>query len=534
MGKEFSRRRLLQLGTTGLIGLAGCSSTDNQTETPLVTSTKPGSQRSPTSTTTPSNTETTPEPIAEIDHDKLIGAQYYAWYWGDDGFGGHSLASDNPNSWLSATPGAPSLSTYDSRHVGVINQHMRWCLENGINWWIITGGAPNGRIDRTIRNVVFEADYADQMNFTLLIGFPPEIRDDDGQYDFDDPQAEPLLKRWFTHWADHYVPDSNYLRLGNDGRPALYFWSTSGAKGDMPGVFQTARDAVDVNPYIIGGPDYYRQPRRMKYNAATFDAVLDYHSYFPNEEFLNKFETRVVENHHRWRAAAHEYDLEFIPTVTPGFNHTEAPATFRDDRLLPTLERSADRFRKHCQQLRGLGDHDAIVITSFNEWPEHSAIEPSKEYGETYLDIVANELGQSEWESPPITPFTPVVLEFDDTVTPAETNSDSTDSRHLAVRVDELHVETSDGKLVVDVGGKKGKTFYTEGVYGPESNNNRTWRWFGGEDAQSRTFLPTSDISDLTFVGQAITDEITTTIRAGDTSLGTVTVNDAWGTYTVS
>lgn len=533
MREELRRRRLLQLGGAGIAGLAGCSGNENQSETPSAQERTP-TATPPSETPTEETTTSTSDPVDEVDHDKLIGVQYYAWYWGDEGFGGHFLASDTSDAWLSATPGTPELGAYDSRQTEVINQHMRWCLEHGINWWIITGGAPDGPIDRTIRNIVFEADYADQMNFTLLIGFPPEIRDDDGQFDFDDPQAVPLLKRWFTHWADHYVQDPNYLRLGQDDRPPLYFWSTSGAKGDMPGVFQAARDAIDVDAYVIGGPDYYNQPRRMAYNAATFDAVLDYHSYYPDETFLEEFDTRVVENHQRWRAAAHEYDLEFIPTVTPGFNHTEAPAEFRDDRLLPSLKRSPDRFRKHCRQLRGLGDHDAIVITSFNEWPEYSAIEPSEEYGMTYLDIVADELGQSDWETPSSPPFTAVVLEYDQTVEPAATNPDSSDTRDLAVMVDTLRVTTPDGTLEIDIGGDEGRTFFTEGVYRPEANSNRTWRWFGGDAARTRVFVPTADISKLTLLGRAVTDGITATVRSDDTQLGAMTISNDWGTYSTS
>ncbi|MFC4247743.1 glycoside hydrolase family 99-like domain-containing protein [Natribaculum luteum] len=529
MREELRRRRLLQLGGAGIAGLAGCSSNENQLETPS------GQERTPTATPpsetpTEETTTSTSDPVDEIDHDKLIGVQYYAWYWGDEGFGGQFLSTDAPDSWLSATPGTPELGAYDSRDVEVVNQHMKWCLEHGINWWIITGGRPDGPIDTTIRDVVFEADYADQMNFTLLVGFPPEIRDDDGRFDFDHPRAEELITRWFTHWADHHVPDPNYLRLGDD-RPPLYFWSTSGAKGDMPGVFQAARDAVDVDAYVIGGPDYYNQPRRMSYNAETFDAVLDYHSYFPDEAFLDAFDTAVIENHQRWRAAAHEYNLEFIPTVTPGFDHREAPAEFRDDRLLPALERSPERFRDHCRQLRGLGDHDAIVITSFNEWPEYSAIEPSEEYDMTYLETVAEELARTDWETPSSPALTPIVLEYEQTVEPAEQNPDSDDTRELAVMVDQLRVATADGTLAVDIGGDEGQTFFTEGVYGSESDGERTWRWFGGETAQTRLFVPTTDISELILVARAVTDNITVTVRIGDTQMGTIAIGGAWNTY---
>lgn len=531
MPENIRRRRFLQLGVTGVAGLAGCSETDDQRDTPSPTTVSSESPIPSEARSDQTPSESTAESPPAIGHDKLIGVQYYAWYWGEEGFGGQFLAGNGGDGWLSATPGTPVLGAYDSRKEEVINQHMRWCLEHGINWWIITTGRPDGPIDRTIRDVVFKADYADRMNFTLLVGFPPEIRTDNGRFDFDDSRAKPSLTRLFRHWADHYITEPNYLRLGDEGRPPLYFWSTMRATGDVTGTFEAARNAIDADPYIIGGPDYFSQPTDIEYYDATFDAVLDYHSYYPDEKFLEDFGRRVVENHQRWRAATREYGLDFIPTVTPGFNHTESPPEFRDERLLPVLERDVDRFRNHCQQLRGFGDHDAIVITSFNEWPEYSAIEPSEEFGMTYLDIVAEELSRSNWESPDVPPYTTLTLEYDRTVEPAAINPDSNDTRDLAIAASTLQCSTSSGELLIDVGGDEGRMFFTEGVYGPEANDGRTWRWFGGDTARTLLVLPASNVSGITFEARAVTDEIGVTVRAEDEPLGTVSVTDTWRSY---
>jgi hypothetical protein len=532
MADKLTRRRLLELGAVGLAGLSGCSSgSENEPVESTTLTTEKATSTPTTETTSETETTTAPEPVDVLEHDRLIGAQYYPWYWGDNGFGGYKLTNDNPESWLSATPAEPELGAYDSRDTTVVNQHMRWSLEHGINWWVLTGGAPNGIIDRTIRNVVFEADYADQMNFTLLIGFPPQIRDEDGRYDFDDSAAETILQNWLWHWQEHYAGDPNYLTLGADDRPALYFWSIGQAKGDMPGTFESVTESLNVDPYLIGGPDYFHQPQRIEYYTEAFDALLDYHSYFPNESFLANFESRVVENHRRWRAATHEYGADFIPTVTPGFDHSEAPSEFRDGRTLPSLERDPERFATHCRELRGFGDHDAIVVTSFNEWPEYSAIEPSEAYGETYLDIVAAELATAEWESPDEQPYTKCTLDFNRTYQPSALQRGSSDDRHLAFMATEMVFQSADGTVAVDIGGDERGTFYTSGVYDSESRDDRTWRWFGGESGQTRLFVPVERVSSVEFVGKAVQPDISATVHVDGSNRGNIAFDTEFGEY---
>lgn len=66
--------------------------------------------------------------------DKLVGAYYYQWYRGDDGYGLHD---DRP--WLEHVPGEPVLGQNHSRDDDVINQHLKWALEHGINWFMAHG-----------------------------------------------------------------------------------------------------------------------------------------------------------------------------------------------------------------------------------------------------------------------------------------------------------------------------------------------------------------------------------------------------------
>lgn len=535
MRRSVRRRQFLRTGAVGVfVGLAGCGASDEDqrgTPTDTETTTPMDSSPAPTEQTPEETTEDT-DPVDILEHDRLIGAHYYPWYWGDSGFGGRDHATDHPDSWLSATPGEPVLGAYDSRDEDVVNQHMRWSLEHGINWWIITGGGPRGKIDRTIQEVVFEAAYADQMTFTLLVGVPPSLRNDGGKFDFDDPQAPDLLTEQLSYWANNYANNPNYLRL--NGHPPIYYWDSGTSTGDMAGAFQAARDALDIDPYIIGGPSYYRQPRRIARNAAAFDAVLEYVSYHPNAEYRESFLPRTVENHQRWRTAAQEYDLDFMPTVTPGFDHTAAPASFRGGRTLPVLERSPERFRDQCRQLRGYGDHETLVITSFNEWPEYTAIEPSEKYGTTYLEIAADELARSEWESP-VLPATRVSLRYDRTVRPAKINPDSEDTRPLAIQVSNIEVMTVAGGTEIDVGGDEGRTTFTEGFWGPGSSGERTWRSFGGEPPKTVLFVPVSGpISELSVTGRPVEEGITATIETGDRELGEMTFESGWNSYRVS
>ena len=508
---EHTRRKFLA-GTAGsaTVGIAGCS--DDESEgTTAETNTPETQTEEQTTTDDPDQT------VDILEHDKRIGAHYYAWYWGDDGWSGRNHASDKPNSWLDDTPGTPTLGAYDTRNPDVVDRHIKWSLEHGINWWIINNGAPNTEIDHTIRDIIFESKLADNMEFTILFGGYDPSRTDDGRFDFDDPDQREVLTERFEHWEETKVHDDNYLWV--DGRPTMYFWDSNDYVGDVAGAFEEAAETVDVEPYLIAAPAYRDQPVAHT-DLETFDAVKDYQAISTDSAYMDRFRELTVTNQRRWAAASDHLDITFYPSVTPGFD-----SSVRDDgeHRVPILERDINAFRNECAALRGLADDDTLVVTSFNEWPEHTNVEPSEEEGTAYLEAIADELARADWDVPDLE-YQPLTLTFSETV--------SEGPQELGFMAREIRVDTDDETVVESVGSLDETFAYVDGVYGRVPDEQGGSRWLGGAGQRALILVPASGaIERVMLEGRPIQAGITTTAETAEREIGSITFGDDPGEY---
>ncbi len=404
---------------------------------------------------------------------------------------------------------------------------MRWSLEHGINWWIITVGGRNTATHEAITDVIFEADLADHMAFTILTGFVPSQQNEKGQYDLDDPSLQENLQEFVKFWKDEFVSDSNYLHL--DGRPTLYFWDSEAYVGGVVNKFKESFEKQQVDPYVIGGPKYYSQPAAMGDKHEIYDAILDYHGIYPDDEYMRNYRDLIVNRHRRWRVAADVYDLDFIPTVTPGYNTSARTSEIGSGAFSTFLDRSPEAFRNECRSLSGLGDRNATVVTSFNEWPEYSVVEPTVSEGTTFLEIIGEEL-TSQSDTPLSTDkFTRVRIDFNKTITP-----DSADDRKLAFMCRSIILGTRTGTVDLDVGSVDESFICLSGSYGPESDSNSTFRWFGGANSKTELFVNQGDIDQIRFAGRAPANNIQAVISVEDEEIGTVEFGRGDGVYSTS
>jgi hypothetical protein len=76
----------------------------------------------------------------------------------------------------------------------------------------------------------------------------------------------------------------------------------------------------------------------------------------------------------------------FCATVIPGFDDTRVPGR---PAPRPTVERFGGATYTTLWDAAIRHDVDWVLVTSFNEWHEGSEIEPSREYGDRYLDLTA-------------------------------------------------------------------------------------------------------------------------------------------------
>ncbi|WP_256301758.1 CARDB domain-containing protein [Haloarchaeobius salinus] len=457
--------------------------------------------------------------VESLDHGRLVGAQYYSWYYGDEGWAGQNNPVENEG-WLSDIAHSPLLGAYDSRDVEIINQHMKWSLEHGINWWRLNNGAPDTRIDRIIRNVVFDADLADQMNFTILFGFAPSQQNENGKYDFNDPEIRSNLVSRFQHWEDTKVGHDSYLHI--DNRPTMYFWDANIYTGDISGAFAEAKAAVDVDPYIMSGVSYTRQPAIQRHQIEPFDAVLDYNSISTDEEYMERFHELTVANQRRWAMAADALDIDFIPSISPG---RDASVSQGNNSRVPPVERDLGSFENQCTTLRKFGARGMAMVTSFNEWMENTQIEPSEEDGKAYLNSVTDNLAEPDWGEPEFS-YQSILITFDRAIS-------LEDGQPRSFLTSEIHLQSDTGEFIEDVGSLDEELVYLSGCNGRTEREGVMLRFFGprrGEQAQT-TLLTEFDeeIEGMVLRGIPFEDGIEVSVSIDGDELGSTTLHGGFG-----
>lgn len=477
--------------------------------------------------------------VDPVEQDKLVGAHYYMWYWGYRGYGAHQ-----GRGWTDHSPYTPELGQYDSRDSDTVNKHIKWALENGVNWFIHSTGPPGHGVDRAIRDTYLEAALADRMTWCLQTGFDHDSfdRDEAGMVPLDTPHNQEQIQRFLAHYEEHYFDTPGYLHV--DGRPVLFDFSTPLLTGDIAGAFEEAKDAISEDPYLVGNPRAFWVPPTPPIDdlydslKQTFEAYDAVHKYAPiPPSGANERRTDYIEHWKQqtenWLFMARYHDTGFIPTVMPGFDDTGIRWEGRTHHEV--LDLSPGEFAELNEAALEYVDPDlaAVVITSWNEFPEGTTIEPAEEYGMDRLDTVRRRLGQQPASSAATGDLPLVEFSFDRTVT-----LDGSGRMEVACRADGIDLLAGDEVVrAYDIGSPGDEPYLAAGAYGPTGNGQETGRWLGGPEAHTAFYLhdDAADATTATLTGSPIEAGITADVyvdgeRSDQVTFGRRGVQ----TYTVS
>jgi hypothetical protein len=480
-----NRRRFLQvLGASSTAGLAGCPGDQSSDSTPISTNrTTRTEPPSPTATEeqTKTSEEWTVDPPAQ---DKMVGAFYYPWY--DQGY------------WDSyPSPSTPELGWYDSRDEEVINQHVKWSVDHGINTWIVNW-SPSPPREHWVERHFLETELSDEIEFFMQPG-AGRFTFDDNHIDLDREENRQVLKNDLRHFDEHYFDQPNYTRI--EGRPVVYYYSARWFDGDVTGAFQEATDEIGRDLYLIADTVSARTKPKIAPRdwMDGFDAITDYNTYFKAIVEDGDYDDFVDYVDHTLTAAAllaDHHDLDFFPSVVPSVN-----AQWKGD--FPVLERSPEGFTEQCRTpMRKLDqDVDGIFVTSFNEWPEDTSVEPGQEYGQTYLDIIEDEIAGAEPEYVDTSEFDRLEFDFNRTV--------ENGGRPVALELYQMEVVGEDGtERTYNIGIPEQDPYFVEGVFPPQpasvpitekpADPFETWRTLGRPVERSVMYLDTSALADAT------------------------------------
>ena len=294
---------------------------------------------------------------------KKVCAFYYPWYGNPQGPTGYWFHWDPHNQYASTD--TPLLGYYDSLSDTIVQQHMQWAKEYGIDVFISSWWGIDSFEDNALRLIL---DTALEEHIEVTVYLEASWQSQSASVD----ERPNVFANELNYILGTYGNHPAFFKL--DGLPIIFIYGLPLSLlplDDWETVFNlVTRDAVFI--------------------ADTFDPLaLDIfdgcHTY--NPVTLSESETNKM----YWNASlrSYYYGKIFAATVVPGY----------DDRIIrePGLyvPREGGAFYQSRWDVATSHSPHWILITSWNEWHEGTEIEASVEYGYDYLD--STKVYRDEW-----------------------------------------------------------------------------------------------------------------------------------------
>lgn len=283
------------------------------------------------------------------DPDHPILAFYYAWY--------------DPSSFGSRTAFQPAVDRYNSDDPALIEQQIKQARGAGLDGFVVAWDGTGGRTDRNFRKVL---DLGAKYGLKATIYFETHNFVPYGPGDV----AE-QLRKFYSSYVDTNHP--NLVRY--QGKPVIFFWATR-----MLPLTTWASIRAQVDPqgravWIAEG-DLFGQLA-----GDVFQGIHPYSiawSATPARQLAS------------YGSRAHAYPGKlWVPTAMPGYDDTRDPYKLQRGDSVFARDRGDGAYLTDSFQGATQSSPDwAILISSFNEWYEGHQIEPSREYGTRYLDLL--------------------------------------------------------------------------------------------------------------------------------------------------
>ncbi len=341
----------------------------------------------------------------------LVGAHYYHWY---------------PGNWSAGTlrgqldpPQEPELGFYDSTDPAVAEQHIAWATQHGVDFFTLNSWPVRHQENQAAIPRFLEARNISDIDFAIFyetwdLSYDPER----GYADLDLPGVREAFVEDMAELADRYFSHPSYLRI--DGRPVVILYLTRVLVGDVAGAMADVRTMWRErghDPYVIGDEIFWqvssaasrasftRQPQAAR--IRLFDAITAYNPYESSMTAhagygaTSRFLPDVLGLYQRY-AEATNGEVPIVPGVLPGYNdrgvrptldhyaipRALAPGAGEGTFLEEMLTRIADPFMDPVAPM--------VLVTSWNEWNEDTAIEPLASAAATTEDAPADEISRTQ------------------------------------------------------------------------------------------------------------------------------------------
>lgn len=286
---------------------------------------------------------------------RKVLAFYYPWYGSPSGPSGEWVHW-NPYRSHHDSAHEPAAGWYDSNDPDTIRRHIREAKAAGIDGFVASWWGPFGFEDRAFDVL---AEVAEEEDFAITIYYE----------DADTPSE---IVSDLAYFLTRHGSSPALLRA--DGCPVVFFYVRV-TQRFLPAQWKRVlAELEDLGHGIFAIADGLRNDF-----LDVFDGI---HIYTPVGRPLED----VVAQYEAASLLARAQDRLFAATVIPGYDEAyKSPALTYLDR------EDGETYRAYWAIARGSTPH-WILITSFNEWHEGTEIEPSVEFGETYLEITADQV----------------------------------------------------------------------------------------------------------------------------------------------
>ncbi len=291
----------------------------------------------------------------------MTWAYYYPWYVRDAWDTGILLD-------------APALGYYGSDDLAIIEQHVQQAQTAGIDGFISSWWGPRDYTDSNLRLLL---EVAEERNFSVMINFEMLKGEEE-------PLSESEILDWLRYAVSQYGQHPAYAKI--DGKPVFVIWVSFLVPDSTWERILSALRAEGLEPFLIGQfAGEWTDPAALE----VFGGLYQYNilNVMPSAEAeqvetLRRVYATIGRNLRYHSLLGSSATRVWAATVQPGYDDHLIPG-----RTTPILPRDDGRLYRATFEAALASDPDWIFITSWNEWWEHTYIEPGNLFGDLYLQI---------------------------------------------------------------------------------------------------------------------------------------------------
>jgi Glycosyltransferase WbsX len=327
----------------------------------------------------------------------LLFADYYIWYHSPANpktpwlHWTYAAAQTNAVAIMAKRAGEPILNStvrplagfYDSADYTVADWHVQLAKAAGIDAFLVSWWGGDRELDKNFENGILAAAVKRGFKVALLDELAQfhrhATREDQQQFAIG--LAGTLRK---------YKDSPAYLRI--EGKPVVYLYQVASHPGLQANEFPLLRKIVEAEV----GPVYWivdkiahdakaeraKQEDRVKCIPADWLTTtgIDCFGFYSTFSHLraDKYE-ELIGKYRYMTQLAHSAGKKMLLPAHPGHDNSHFTAT---PYVMP--RRDGQTFRDYLRAATDAGA-DYVMVTSWNEWPESTVIEPSSSWADPYL-----------------------------------------------------------------------------------------------------------------------------------------------------